>query len=114
MHEGPAALLELSLGGWDALRKSATGEFVDEQVKSNPDFRVQRGPDPYDFGGREGFATLVAGPSPVTGAQELDVIYTTRTSDGRMFYFITICPQDEYQSYKAAFEHIINSIRLAR
>jgi peptidase M48-like protein len=94
--------------------RSATSEFVDEQVKSNPDFRVQRGPEQYDFGGREGFATLMAGPSPVTGAQEVDVIYTTMTSDGRMFYFITICPQDEYQSYKPAFEHIINSIKLAR
>ena len=94
--------------------RAANEAFVEEQVRSNPDFRVQRGPESYDFGGRQGFATLVAGPSPVTGVIEVDVIYTTSTSDGRLFYFITISPQDEYQSYKPTFEHIINSIRLAR
>ena len=93
---------------------SATAEFVQEQMNSNPDFKVQQGPQKYDFGGREGIATIVAGPSPVTGVNEIDVIYTTATSDGRLFYFITIAPEDEYQSYKSTFEHIINSIRLAK
>jgi Zn-dependent protease with chaperone function len=94
--------------------RSANDAFVEEQVRSNPDFKIQKGPEAYDFGGRQGFATLVAGPSPVTGVVEVDVIYTTSTSDGRLFYFITISPQDEYQSYRPAFEHIINSIRLAK
>jgi hypothetical protein len=93
---------------------TATAAFVQEQVKSNPDFKVQQGPQKYDFGGREGIATIVAGPSPVTGVNEIDVIYTTTTSDGRLFYFITIAPEDEYQSYKSTFERIINSIRLAK
>jgi hypothetical protein len=94
--------------------RSANAAFVEEQIKSNPDFRIERGPENYDFGGRQGFATLVSGPSPVTGVIEVDVIYTTATSDGRLFYFITIAPKDEYQSYRPAFEHIINSISLAR
>lgn len=94
--------------------ESATAAFVQEQIKSNPDFKIQQQPQKYDFGGREGVATIVAGPSPVTGVIEIDVIYTTATSDGRLFYFITIAPEDEYQSYKPAFEHIINSIRLAK
>jgi len=48
----------------------------------------------------------------VTGVLELDVVYTTTTSDGRLFYFITVAPKDEFQAYKPAFEQIINSIRL--
>ncbi|MGA9771810.1 MAG: M48 family metalloprotease [Blastocatellia bacterium] len=94
--------------------KTANAAFVEEQLRSNPDFRIERGPENYDFGGRQGFATLVSGPSPVTGVIEVDVIYTTALSDGRMFYFITISPKDEYQSYRQAFEHVINSIRLSR
>lgn len=94
--------------------RSANAAFVEEQIKSNPDFRIERGPESYDFGGREGFATLVSGPSPVTGVIEVDVIYTIAMSDGRLFYFITISPKDEYQGYRQAFEHIINSIKLAR
>jgi len=93
--------------------ESATAAFVQEQVKSNPDFKIQREPQRYNFGGREGIATIVAGPSPVTGIIEIDVIYTTMTSDGRLFYFITIAPEDEYERYKPTFEHLINSIRLA-
>jgi beta-barrel assembly-enhancing protease len=94
--------------------ESATARFVQEQIDSNPDFKVQRGPQAYDFGGRQGFATIVSGPSPVTGITEIDVIYTAATGDGRLFYFITIAPEDEYEGYKPTFEHIINSIRLAR
>jgi hypothetical protein len=56
----------------------------------------------------------VAGSSPVTGVVEIDVIYTTATVDGRLFYLITIAPEDEYQAYKETFERIISSIRLAR
>ncbi|MFP5261399.1 MAG: M48 family metalloprotease [Blastocatellia bacterium] len=93
---------------------SATAAFVQEQVNSNPDFKVRQEPQKYDFGGREGLATVVAGPSPITGVIEVDVIYTTATSDGRLFYLITIAPEDEYQSYKPAFERVINSIRLAK
>ena len=91
----------------------ATDAFVQEQINSNPDFRTQDR-QRVSFGGREGIATVVAGPSPVTGVIEVDVIYTTTTSDGRLFYFITIAPRDEYETYKPVFERIINSIRLAR
>jgi hypothetical protein len=93
--------------------ESATAAFVQEQIKSNPDFKIQRQPQKYNFGGREGIATVVAGPSPVTGVIEIDVIYTTATGDGRLFYFITIAPEDEYERYKPTFDYIINSIRLA-
>jgi hypothetical protein len=45
---------------------------------------------------------------------ELDVVYTTTTDDGRLFYFITVAPKDEFQAYKPAFEQIINSIQLKK
>lgn len=93
---------------------SATEAFVQAQIQSNPDFKIARQPEEMNFGDRRGYATVVAGQSPVTGVMEVDVIYTTATRDGKLFYFVTICPQDEVNTYKPAFEHIINSIRLAR
>jgi hypothetical protein len=98
----------------DADLESATARFVEQQIEANPDFRVVRQPERINFGDRQGFATVVAGPSPVTGVVEIDVIYTTATIDGRLFYLITIAPEDEYQAYKETFERIISSIRLAR
>ncbi|HXG66389.1 MAG TPA: M48 family metalloprotease [Blastocatellia bacterium] len=92
---------------------SATSAFVEAQLQANPDFQVSEQPQEINFGGRRGYATVVAGPSPVTGVVEVDVIYTTATADGRLFYFITMAPRDEYESYRPTFERIISSIRLA-
>jgi Zn-dependent protease with chaperone function len=93
--------------------ESANAAFVQQQVNMNPDFRIARPTQAIDFGGRRGFATIVAGPSPVTGVIEIDVIYTTATSDGRLFYLITIAPEDEMKNYQATFERIAGSLRLA-
>ncbi len=93
---------------------SATEAFVKAQLQANPDFQLARQPEAINFGDRQGYATVVAGQSPVTGVMEVDVIYTTVTAGGKLFYFVTICPQDEMEAYKPAFQQIIQSIRLAR
>ncbi|HYP54203.1 MAG TPA: M48 family metallopeptidase, partial [Pyrinomonadaceae bacterium] len=85
----------LDAGGQRDL-ESATRAFLQQQLEANPDFRVQRAPQAVQFAGRQGFATVVAGPSPVTGVVEVDVVYTTVTSDGRLFYLITMAPEDEF------------------
>ena len=94
--------------------QSANAQFVSKQIEANPDFRVLKQPQAINFGGRQGFATVVAGPSTITGVVEIDVIYTTATSDGRLFYLVTIAPEDEFDSYRATFERIVSSIRLSR
>jgi len=94
--------------------ESATRAFIQQQITVNPDFRVQRAPQRINFGGRTGFVTIVAGPSPVTSVVEIDVIYTTATSDGRLFYLITMAPEDEFQNYQTTFERITASLRLAQ
>ena len=93
---------------------SASAAFVRDQLGANPDFRVQENPRAINFGGREAYATIVAGPSAVTGVTEIDVIYTTATADGRLFYLITMAPEDEFSAYQATFKQIIGSVRLAR
>ncbi|MFN2598281.1 MAG: M48 family metalloprotease [Pyrinomonadaceae bacterium] len=93
----------------------ATEAFVREQLSANPDFRVQEAPRAIDLGGgRAAYATVVAGPSAVTGVTEIDVIYTTATSDGRLFYLITMAPEDEFEAYQPTFKRIIESIKLSR
>jgi hypothetical protein len=91
----------------------ATNNFVQHQIEANPDFRLARQPERINFNGRAGYVTVVAGPSPVTGVIEVDAIYTTAAADGRLFYLITIAPEDEYKTYQTAFDHIIGSLRLA-
>lgn len=93
---------------------SATRAFVQKQIEENPDFRIEREPQQINFGGKPGYVSVVAGPSTTTGVMEVDITYTTATSDGRLFYIITIAPQDELQQYQATFERIIQSLQLTR
>ena len=93
--------------------EAANRQFIQQQIEMNPDFRVARAPEAINFRGRPGYATIVVGPSAVTGVIEIYVIYTTATADGRLFYLITMAPEDEFDTYKPAFEEIIRSIRLA-
>lgn len=90
----------------------ANEKFVQGQISTNPDFRIVRAPQAINFGGRRGYQTTVAGPSTLTGVMEVDVIHTTATSDGQLFYIITMAPEDEWQSYQPAFQEILNSLRL--
>lgn len=94
--------------------RSATDAFVRQQVESNSDFQVARAPQPIDFGGQEGYYAVISGPSAINGVTEVDATYTTITADGRMFYIITVVPEDEADVYRSAFENIIRSLQLAR
>src|SRR5262245_16094050 len=94
--------------------RSATEAFIQQQLQGNPDFQIQREPQQMNFGGQEGYYAVVSGPSAINGVVEVDVTYTTVTADGRMFYIITIAPEDEADVYKPAFEKIIRSLQLAR
>jgi hypothetical protein len=94
--------------------RSATEAFIQRQIETNADFGLARAPQQIDFGGKRGYVSAVSGPSAINGVREVDVTYTTRTPDGRMFYLITIAPEDEAESYNAAFQQILRSLRLTR
>lgn len=91
---------------------SATTALLQQQLKDNPDFQVARQPQQINFGGRQGYATVVTGPSNATGVLEMDTTYTTATSDGKLFYVITIVPETDVSTYNAAFQRIIQSLKL--
>jgi Zn-dependent protease with chaperone function len=90
----------------------ATGRFVEAQLRANADFRVAGATREVTVGGRPGLAVPIAGPSAVTGELEVDVVYATLASDGRLFYAITVAPRGELERYGAAFERVLASIRL--
>lgn len=94
--------------------EAATAAFVNQQLKLNQDFQLVRRPQGINLGNLPAFVTVVAGPSPVTGVMELDIIYTAATRDGRLFYLITMAPEDEIERYHPTFERMVGSVRLAR
>jgi predicted Zn-dependent protease len=94
--------------------QSATQALIQRQLETNADFQPVGQMRQTTVGGKPGLAAAVAGPSAINGVMEVDITYTTVTADGRMFYIITIAPEDEADAYKAAFQNILNSLRLAR
>ncbi len=93
--------------------QSATQAFIQRQLETNADFQTVGQMRQTTLAGRQAIAAAVAGPSAINGVAEIDITYTTVTSDGRMFYIITIAPEDEAEAYKATFQQILRSLRLA-
>ncbi|MCI0663842.1 MAG: M48 family metallopeptidase [Acidobacteria bacterium] len=93
---------------------SATEAFIQKQIETNADFRVLRPPQRVNINGQDGYSATVAGPSAINGVMEVDVTYTIPMADGRMFYLISIAPEDEAESYKEAFQQILRSLKMAR
>ena len=90
---------------------AATDAFLQQQLKANPDFQVRGAPKPTTLAGREAYAALVAGPSPVTGKIEVNVVHTAFGPDGRLFYLIAVAPEDEFERYRPSFEGVLLSLR---
>ena len=100
----------VAVGGDDL--EAATEAFLQQQLKANPDFRVQGATRRVSLAGREAYAAVVAGPSPVTGKLEVNLVHTAFTSGGRLFYLIAVAPEDEFESYSPSFEGVVRSLRL--
>jgi beta-barrel assembly-enhancing protease len=94
--------------------RSATDAFIQKQIETNADFRVLRGPQQVNFNGENGYSTTVSGPSAINGVMEVDTTYTTSMADGRIFYLITIAPEDEADNYQQAFQQILRSLKMAK
>ncbi len=92
----------------------ATIAFLKLQLQDNPDFRVEGNPQQVSLAGRPALATVVSGPSAVTGVVEVDVTYTVLTPDNRLLYLITIVPEDEASTYRPVFERAIRGVSLGQ
>jgi predicted Zn-dependent protease len=94
--------------------QSATRDLIQRQLETNADFQPVGQVRQTQMAGQPALAAAVAGPSAINGVAEIDITYTTVTADGKLFYIITISPEDETDAYKAAFQQILNSLRLAK
>lgn len=61
--------------------------------------------------GRSSLGVSLAGRWPVTNHAEAINIYTALLRDGRLFYLITVVPQDEYAAYEQVFQTVVRSVQ---
>jgi len=92
--------------------RAATDAFLQQQLRANPDFQVRGAPQEVSLAGRAAHAAVVTGPSPVTGKVEVNLVYTLYASEGRLFYLVAVAPEDEFETYRPAFEQAVRSLRV--
>lgn len=93
--------------------RQATRALVEQQLEANPDYQVGR-QSAIQISGQQALATIITGPSSVSGVREVDVMFTAITPGGELFYLVAICPEDELNSYQTTFERVVESVRFNR
>jgi hypothetical protein len=90
--------------------EDATNQLINDLQRSNPSMRLTRGRERIRVGGRQGYFIEASNQSPA-GGREADWIVTALGSDGLLYYFVGVAPQNDYSVYNRTFEDVIDSVR---
>ncbi len=90
---------------------ASTDTFVNAILRSNPGMRVAGAQQSVRISQRAGIGTLLVGQSAL-GQTERVGVYTTLLSNGSLFYYLTVTPQEDASAYAPAFDRVGSSIRL--
>src|SRR3989441_2210113 len=91
--------------------EEATDQLLSDLQRSNSNMRITRSHERIRVSGQAGLLTEASNQSPA-GGREVDWIVTAMRSDGMMYYFVGVAPQNEFNRYSRAFEDIIDSVKL--
>lgn len=88
----------------------ATEAWLDTVVQSNPGLKIAGDQQALRISQRSAIGTPLVNPSPFGGTERLGV-YTAFLADGNLFYYLTIVPESDRETYRPAFQRILQSIR---
>jgi Zn-dependent protease with chaperone function len=91
--------------------RDATTAWLNTLNESNPGLRISGEPRSTRLSQRTAIATRLVNPSPLGGRELIDM-YTTFLSDGNLFYYMTIAPEDDEATYRAPFQKVGQQLRL--
>jgi hypothetical protein len=91
--------------------RDATDVWLKAIAQSNPQLRQAGEQQVLRISQRSAISTPLVNPSAL-GGQERIVAYTTFLADGTLFYYLTIVPENEADSFEEAFRRVRESIRL--
>ncbi|MGD9904710.1 MAG: M48 family metallopeptidase [Vicinamibacterales bacterium] len=86
--------------------------FVNAILRSNPGLRAAETGRQLRISQRSAVGTVLSGPSAL-GEQERVGVFTTLLADGNLFYYLTVVPERDAETYGPAFDRVGNSIRLS-
>jgi beta-barrel assembly-enhancing protease len=91
--------------------QEATSAWLNAIGRENPNLRRAGEQRVVRMAQRTALAIPLVNPSPLGGMEVINV-YTTFLSDGNLFYYLTLVPENEAPDYEAAFRQVGQSIRL--
>ena len=91
--------------------REATSTWLRAIAQGNPNLKVAGQAQYVKMSGRTALAVQLSNPSELGGAERI-VVYTTFLADGSLFYFLTLVPEADAQTYQQTFSKIGQSIRL--
>jgi Zn-dependent protease with chaperone function len=89
----------------------ATKVWLQAVAQNNPELRQAGDQQAIRISQRSAITTPLVNPSPL-GGQERVVVCTTFLADGTLFYYLTIVPEKDADSFQETFRRIGESIRL--
>jgi Zn-dependent protease with chaperone function len=92
--------------------RTATNQLVQGLAQSNPQLRQTGAYSNVTLSGRTGLAAVLTNVSDVTGDQERIALYTTRLSDGSLFFIVGVAPAREFNSYRQIFNQSVQSLQI--
>jgi hypothetical protein len=92
---------------------AANNEYVNGLLQGNKYLSKQGNSSGTYMAGRAAMATRLYGTSPVTNRTEIVTIHTVTVSDGRLFFFAAVSPQNEAATYDRAFSTMRGSLRIS-
>jgi hypothetical protein len=92
--------------------RQATDDFVNSLAQGNRNLRARGGYQETTIDRRRALAVSLSNVNEATGRNEIITVYTTLTRNGLLFYFITVAPNNDYNTFQSAFGNVRRSIRL--
>ncbi len=90
----------------------ASEQYIDGILQANNYLRKQGDYSRTSIDGRQAYAIVLSGRSPVTGNAERVTVYTTQLRNGALLYIAMVSPENESSRYTSAFRNMINSVNL--
>jgi hypothetical protein len=91
--------------------QEATNTWLKAVAQGNPDLRLAGQQQSTKISHRGALSTPLVNPSPLGGVERIG-LYTTFLVDGTLFYYLTVVPEKEAETFQEAFQRIGESIRL--
>jgi Zn-dependent protease with chaperone function len=90
--------------------QEATKAWLQGVAQNNPQLKLAGQQQQVRLDQRSAIATPLVNPSPL-GGQEQIVVYTAFLTDGTLFYYFTLVPENDAAAFQETFKKVAESIR---